>query len=141
MISGGIGDYMLKQINGTISELIAQQFFVKNNYIVSKPINDFNEYDLIIDREDCGIIKVQIKTIYWDNSKKRWLCSLVTSHRRSGRIYNKKYNDNSYDYLFGVNKENNKGYLIPKSHIKNSRSITFYPLDEKEEFINYRVDL
>lgn len=51
MISGGKGDYMLKQINGTISELIAQQFFVKNNYIVSKPINDFNEYDLTKDRQ------------------------------------------------------------------------------------------
>lgn len=38
----------IKHKNGTVSELLAEQFFIERGDIVSKPINDFSEYDLIV---------------------------------------------------------------------------------------------
>ncbi|MCM6843399.1 group I intron-associated PD-(D/E)XK endonuclease [Latilactobacillus curvatus] len=126
-----------KHVNGTVSELLAEAFFVSKGHIVSKPINDFNEYDLIIDCED-GLKRVQVKTIYWDNTKMRNMVSCVTSHiRGNNQRYNKKYNDKSFDILCAVHKDTKTFYLIPFEDIKGRRSITFYP-EGKPKTVNSR---
>ena len=126
-----------KHINGTVSELLAEAFFISKGYIVSKPINDFGEYDLIIDCED-GLKRVQVKTIYWDNSKMRNLVSCVTSHIRGNeKRYNKKYTSKSFDLLCAVHKESGSFYLIPFNEIEGRRSITFYP-DKKPSTVSSR---
>lgn len=128
-----------KHINGTVSELLAQQYFVNHGYIVSKPINDFSEYDLIIDKLNSnGLLRVQVKTVYFDNTKQRWLSSLVTSHiKGNGRRENKKYTEKSFDVGVFVCKEYNVIYIIPIEKIAGRRSITFYP-DGKPKTVNSR---
>jgi len=120
---------MEKHKKGTVSELLAMVFFKKNEYIVSKPISDFNEYDLIIDNG--SLWRVQVKTVYWDNSKHRYLISLVTSHiRGKGRKPNKKYTQKSFDVLCAVCEPENAIYVIPIKEIIGRRSITLYPTDK-----------
>ena len=127
-----------KHKTGTVSELIAASYFVRNNYIVSKPITDFHEYDLIVD--DGTLKRVQVKTAYWDNSKKRYLVSCVTSHiRGNGKRYNKKYSEGSFDILCAVEHKTNSIYLIPAEKIIGRRSITLYP-EGKPETVNSRYD-
>ncbi len=117
---------MEKHKQGTVSQLLAAQFFIQKDCIVSIPITDFGEYDLIID--DGKLNRIQVKTIYWDNSKQRYLISCVTSHIRGNyRRTNKKYTLMSFDYLLGVEKETQSYYLIPISEIAGRRSITVYP--------------
>lgn len=115
-----------KQINGTKSELLAQYYLINNGYFISKPINDFLEYDFIIDNKE-SLYRVQVKTIYFDNNKQRWLSSCITSHRRSSGVINKKYTINSFDYGLFICKEHNSAYFIPIDLIAERRSITFYP--------------
>jgi hypothetical protein len=127
---------MTKHKQGTVSELIASSYFIQNNYIVSKPINDFGEYDLIVDNGKLN--RVQVKTAYWDNSKKRYLISLVTSHiKRNGGSKNKKYTKNSFDILCAVQKETNTIYIIPIDKVIGRRSITVYP-NGKPETVSIR---
>ena len=117
-----------KQINGTKSELLAEYFLIAQGYIVSKPINDFLEYDFIADDRKGHLYKVQVKTIYFDNGKKRWMGSCVTSHiRGNGRRINKKYTAESFDFGLFICAEHNSAYMIPISLIEGRRSITFYP--------------
>ena len=117
-----------KQINGTKSELLAEYYLIRHGYNVSKPINDFSEYDFVIEDEYGKLFKVQVKTIYFDNSKKRWVGSCVTSHiRGNNRRTNKKYTEKSFDYGLFICAEYNKAYLIPIECIVGKRSITFYP--------------
>ena len=129
----------VKHKNGTVSELLAEQFFIERGDIVSKPINDFSEYDLIIDTPSLSKLqRVQVKTIYFDNSKQRWLASLVTSHiRGNGRRENKKYSQDSFDIGAFVCKEHDVIYIIPIEELAGKRSITFYP-DGKPETVNSR---
>ncbi len=122
---------MNKQKQGTVSELLAAQFFVQRGYAVSFPFDGFGEYDLIIDNGKLS--RIQIKTVYWDNSKQRYLISCVTSHiRGNNRRLNKKYSVLSFDYLLGVEKETQSYYLIPVEKIANRRSITVYPKGKPE---------
>lgn len=135
---------MDKHKQGTVSELLAAQFFIKKGCVVSFPFDGFGEYDLIIDNGTLS--RIQVKTIYWDNSKKRYLISCVTSHiRGNGRRTNKKYSDLSFDYLLGVEAETHSYYLIPIGKIAGRRSITVYPKgkpdtvrDRYEDFEQYR---
>lgn len=125
-----------KQINGTKSELLAEYYLINKGYVVSKPINDFFEYDFVIDDGSGVLYKVQVKTIYFDNNKQRWLGSCVTSHiRGNNRRTNKKYTEKSFDYGLFICAEHNKAYLIPIALIAGRRSITFYPngKDNKSE--------
>ena len=114
-----------KQRHGTESELLAEYYFVNIGCIVLKPINDFNEYGFVIDCNG-ALYKVQVKTIYFDNSKNRWLGSCVTSHIK-------------VDYALFVCKEHNCVYLVPIDKIVGRRSITFYP-DSKPESVNSRYE-
>lgn len=131
----------IKHKNGTVSELLAEQFFVERGDIVSKPINDFSEYDLIVDTPSLSKLqRVQVKTIYYDNSKQRWMASLVTSHiRGNGRRENKKYSEESFDIGVFVCKEFNAIYIIPIEELAGRRSITFYP-DGKPDTVNSRFN-
>ena len=131
----------IKHKNGTVSELLAEQFFIERGDIVSKPINDFSEYDLIIDTPSLSKVqRVQVKTIYYDNSKHRWIASLVTSHiRGNGRRENKKYSHDSFDIGVFVCKEYNAIYIIPIEELAGRRSITFYP-DGKPDTISTRFE-
>lgn len=117
-----------KHKHGTESELLAEYYLVHKGYVVSKPINDFNEYDFVIDEGSGTLQRVQVKTIYYDNSKHRWLSSCVTSHiRGNDRRTNKKYSNNSFDLGLFVCAEYMTVYLIPINSIVGRRSITFYP--------------
>ena len=128
-----------KHRHGIESEVLAEYYFVHNGFVVSKPINDFNEYDLVVDYN--GVFyRVQVKTIYYDNSRGRWLSSCVTSHiRGNNRRTNKKYSEDSFDYGLFICKEYNCVYYIPIDKIAGRRSITFYP-DGKPENINSRYN-
>lgn len=116
-----------KQINGTKSEILAQYYLINKGFLVSKPINDFLEYDFIADDDKGNIYRVQVKTIYFDNSKQRWLSSCVTSHKRSQGIVNKKYSIDSFDYGLFICEKYSIAYFIPIDLIAERRSITFYP--------------
>ena len=128
-----------KHKQGTVSELLAASYFADKGYIVSRPIDTYQEYDLIIDKDNI-LSRIQVKTIYWDNSKSRYLISLVTSHiRGNGRRTNKKYHNNSFDYLVGIEKETYALYQIPIKIITGRRSMTVYPKG-KPKTVNNRFN-
>lgn len=136
---------MNKQQQGAVSELLTASYFVQSGYLVSKPITDHWEYDLVVD--DGTLKRVQTKTVYWDNSKKRYLISCVTSHiRGNGRRLNKKYTESSFDIMVAIEPETLATYIIPVGVVAQRRSITVYPKGKPatvntryEDFERYRV--
>ncbi len=135
-----------KHLQGTVSELLASSYFVRKGSLVFTPIDGHGEYDLIAD-DGRQLLKVQVKTVYWDTSKNRHLISCVTSHiRGNGRRVNKKYADKSFDVLVGVERESGAIYAIPFEKILGRRSITVYPKGKTktngryEDFEQYRME-
>jgi len=134
-----------KQVKGIAAELVASSYFVQRGYQVSVPVSKFGEYDLILD-DGHSLSRVQVKTVYWDNSKKRYLLSCVTSHIRKSpeKNRNKKYTLTSFDWLVGICLDTGHIYQIPISKIAGRRSITVYPITQPEDkgnFEQYRMGL
>lgn len=131
-----------KHINGVVSELIAAAYYTKSGHSVYLPIDGHGEYDMVVD-DGIRLKRVQVKTIYWDNSKNRWLISFVTSHvRGNGRRVNKKYSLDSFDELLAVHVDSNTVYQIPVKDVAGKRSATVYPLDIKNgRYERYLVKL
>lgn len=125
-----------KHKNGIISEYLAAAWFTNNGFTVSWPSDCFGEYDFIIDDKVNSPKRVQVKTIFFDNGKGRYIGNTVLSHRLSnGHTINKKYSDNSFDLCAFVCRDYNAIYILPIELVKNRRCITFYP-DGSEP--NYR---
>jgi len=116
-----------KQKNGLLSESLTMTELIKNNIPFAIPFGSFDEYDFIA-KTSLGLKAIQVKTCYMDNSKNRFIVSLCTTHRRGGEtLKNKKYSDDSFDFLVGVCHEPLTYYIIPISEISGRRSITLYP--------------
>ena len=116
-----------KQKNGNLSESLIMTALIKNDIPFAIPYGSFDEYDFVIKTSE-GFKSIQAKTCYLDNSKQRFIVSLCTTHRRGGEsLTNKKYSNNSFDYLVAVCHEPLTYYIIPISEISGRRSITLYP--------------
>lgn len=135
-----------KHLQGTVSELLASSYFVQKGWTVFTPIDGHGEYDLVVEDNNNKLSRIQVKTIYWDSNKNRFLISCVTSHiRGNGRRINKKYKENCFDLLVGVEKNTDSIYIIPFEKIFGRRSITVYPNGKTktngryDDFEQYRV--
>ena len=104
--------YTNKQI-GNASLGTAIGFFTNIGCIVSIPLNDTQDYDLLIDF-DGSIKKVQVKGTSFKTNYGKYQVSLKSSGGTKGKIY-KTIKDTDVDLIFIATIEGDM-YLIPKEH-------------------------
>ena len=122
---------------GNIAIGAAIDYFLGRGQVVSIPINDSQDYDLVI--EDDGILKkVQVK---YTTSKREDRSGgnyqvplrLIGGSSKTNRVI-KKANEIEYDLLFVSTKDKEK-YLIPKEEIEHiTSSITLC-----EKYDKYKI--
>lgn len=107
---------------GNIGLGMAIQYFTENLYTVSLPLNDSQDYDLIIEDRDGSLKKVQVKTTHSKSECGTYCVNLRVLGGNSKKNYvHKKGNEIIYDLLF-VLCDNGDRYLIPKNIINNKSS-------------------
>ena len=104
---------------GNIGLGSAIEYFTRNNFIVSVPLNDSQDYDLIID-DGIKLQKIQVKT---SRSKTKYGSYCVDLRVSGGNATNKSIvrktsKETQYDLLFVLCDDGTK-YLIPKEEFKN----------------------
>ena len=110
---------------GTVGLAMAIAYFTKNGYIVSIPLNDSQDYDLIID-DGLKLQKVQVKTVlYQENGY--YKAELRT---KTTRGQNKNFAQNSSNYLY-IYTDNGDEFLIPKLDVGAKTAITLSKKYEK----------
>ena len=106
-------------------------YFTNCGYVVSIPLNDTQDYDLIV--EINGILhKVQVKGTSFKTNYGIYQVSLKSSGGTKGKIY-KTVKETDVDLVFIATVEGEM-YLIPKDKIKNTCTLN---LDKK--YIEYRL--
>ncbi len=111
--------YTNKQIgNAALGTAIG--YFTNEGYTVSIPLNDTQDYDLVVDI-DGKLRKVQIKGTSFKTKYGIYQVSLKSSGGTKGKIY-KTVKDTDVDLTF-VACDDGQMYLIPKNVIQNSSSI------------------
>ena len=108
-----------KQIGNT-SLGIAIAYFTAKGFIVSIPLNDTQDYDLIVDMFD-GLKKIQVKGTTFKTKNDIFQVALKSMGGTKGKYY-KTVKDTDIDYLFVVTANRNL-YLIPNEVIKNKYSL------------------
>lgn len=118
---------------GNSSLGIAIAYFTNNNYIVSIPLNDTQDYDLIAEKDN-KLFKVQVKGTSFKTKYDIFQVALKSAGGSKGKFY-KTVIDTNIDYLFVVTK-NLDMYLIPKNALLNK-----YTLNLGNNFKQYLVKL
>jgi len=106
----------------------AINFFVNNDYTVSIPLNDTQDYDLIVDKG--RLFKVQVKGTRQLNKSKLSKIPIVTLESMGGRV-GKVYKtviDTSVDLLYVYSFATFQQWLIPVSQITSRATLN---LDKK----------
>ena len=117
--------------NGVVCEFLAAAWFESNGFTVSWPSDSTVEYDFIADNKT-ERQRVQVKKIYYDNAKKRFIGGMSTTHKTSdGSNHYKKYKADSFDICAFVCVELNAIYIVPGEYVYRRSSITFYPDNKK----------
>ena len=100
----------------------AIQYFTQNLYLVSLPLNDSQDYDLVVEDRDGTLKKVQVKTSTQLNEYGTYSVNLrVLGGNSKSNYVHKKGTEIIYDWLF-ILCDNGDRYLIPKDIIKDLKS-------------------
>lgn len=94
-------------------------YFGMNGYTVSIPLNDTQEYDLLVDNGN-NILKISVKATSQRSQYGVSIVSLRNTGGTSGVIYRREKDKNN-DYVFVINELEEK-WLLPKE-ILTSNSI------------------
>lgn len=131
-----LANYRNSKKQGDIGLVLAIAWFEINDYPVSIPLTDSQDYDLVADMNDC-LKKVQVRTTYNQQESGSYEVNLrVMGGNQSGAGKTKRFIDTKVDYLFVV-VENGAKYLLPKSAITNKRAINVCNDGKYEQ---YRVE-
>ena len=107
---------------GNIGLGSAIQYFSQNLYTVSLPLNDSQDYDLIIEDRDGTLKKVQVKTSTQLTEHNTYAVNLrVLGGNAKQNYVHKRGDEIIYDLLF-ILCDNGDRYLIPKEIIKELKS-------------------
>jgi hypothetical protein len=104
---------------GNVGVAAAILYFSKQGFTVSVPLNDSQDYDLVVDLQD-GLKKVQVKTTKFKSEYGRYQVSVKSAGGTNGGIY-ARVCEGSADLLY-VLCEDCTQYLIPKEFFKDKRS-------------------
>ena len=116
---------------GNTSLGMAIAFYTSNGYIVSIPLNDTQDYDLIVDKNNI-IKRVQVKGTSCKNSNGKFQVALKSCGGTQGKTY-KTVKDTEVDEVF-IFLGSGDVYIIPIEKIENKSTLTIC-----EKYSQYKV--
>lgn len=118
---------------GNSSLGLAISYFSGNGYVVSIPLNDTQDYDLIVEKDNL-LYKVQVKGTSFKTKYGIYQVALKSCGGTKGKVY-KTVIESKADLLFIATK-NRDLYLIPISNLRNT-----YTLNLGKEYKKYLLTL
>ena len=118
---------------GNIGLGSAIQYFSQKLYTISLPLNDSQDYDLVVEI-DGKLYKVQVKTTTIKGKSGYYQPYIRQTCKNTKRNYTKSAIELKYDYLF-VTGDNLESWFIPKDKIKKIKTA----LTLNKDFDQYKV--
>jgi len=118
---------------GNISLGIAIAYYTSNGYTVSIPLNDTQDYDLIVDKENI-LKKVQVKSTSCKTKYGNYQVALKSCGGTKGKTY-KTVIETNIDELF-ILVEDLSMYILPVEEVKNKSTLNICDKYEKYKVSN-----
>ncbi|WP_157669216.1 group I intron-associated PD-(D/E)XK endonuclease [Bacillus cereus] len=123
------GTAMTSRLQGNAGVGMAIAYFTSQKYIVSIPLSDTQDYDLVVDMGS-GLKKVQVKTASSLQGNKNYTVTLKQSkHNTKGNTI-KNFDEYDCEYVF-ISVIDGTMYLIPRSEITARSAIVLYDKYDK----------
>lgn len=123
---------MNSKLKGNIALGNCINFATQNNFIVLLPLNDAQDYDVIIDNGQ--LLKIQVKFTGTQSDNGNYIVDTrVRGHVNAQGEYYIKKDVSVVDYYF-ITTEEGKNYFIPYNLIKGKQSFTI-----NKDYNNYLV--
>ena len=116
---------------GNTSLGIAIAYYSSNGYTVSIPLNDTQDYDLIVDKDNV-LKKVQVKSTACKTKYGNYQVALKSCGGTKGKTY-KTLIDTNIDELFILTEDFNM-YILPVEEIENKSTLNIC-----EKYCKYKV--
>ena len=120
------------KIQGCIGLGQAIAYFTKMGYVVSSPLNDSQDYDLVVEINE-KLYKVQVKTTTIKTGSGYYQPYIKSCCKNTKKSYIRYADEFKYDYLF-VTADNLESWFIPKTVINQKVAVTL-----NKEFDQYKV--
>lgn len=111
---------------------IAIAYYTANGYVVSIPLNDTQDYDLIVEKDNT-LKRIQVKATSCKTKYSTYQVALKSCGGTSGKTY-KTLIDTNIEDIFIFTDELDI-YIIPKEIIRNKTTINLC-----EKYKNYKVN-
>ena len=111
---------------------MAIAYYTSNGYIVSLPLNDTQDYDLIVEKNN-KLRRVQVKSTSCKTKYGVYQVALKSCGGTIGKTYKTIINTNIEDIFIFL--EDKSMYIIPKEEIKNRATLNIC-----EKYIKYKVE-
>ena len=118
---------------GNIGMCYAMAYYAKLGWVISIPITDCQDYDLVVDNGE-KLLKIQVKTTNFLD-KSIYQVNLRTTSGNKTSVKRKDFSENSSDILFILTGDKTM-YSIPKENIESKTTINL-----GEKYKNYIVTL
>ena len=116
---------------GNTGLAMAIAYYVSNGYTVSIPLNDTQDYDLIVDRNN-ALKRIQVKSTSCRGKSENYQVALKSCGGTKGKTY-KRVIDTYIEEVF-ILTEKKEMYAIPINIIKNKSTLAIC-----EKYEKYRV--
>ena len=117
---------------GNVGLAMAIAYFTKEEYLVSLPLVDIDDYDLIVDMGKKGLKKVQAKTTEYITRHGIYQILLKTCGGNQSFNTVKRFDGTKVDFIFAVTEEGTM-YLIPTN--KNTPKATMNLGPDRAKYI------
>ena len=107
---------------------VAIAYYTSNGYIVSIPLNDTQDYDLIVEKDN-KLSRVQVKVTSCKTKYGVYQVPLKSCGGTSGKTYKTIINTDIEEVF--ILTEDMSIYIIPKEDIKNKTTLNICPKYEK----------
>jgi len=124
-------EFKTNKQKGNTSLGIAIAYYSSNGYTVSIPLNDTQDYDLIVDKDNT-LNKVQVKATGCKTKYENYQVALKSCGGTKGKTY-KTIIDTNIDELFIVTEDLNL-YIFPIKEIRNKSTLNIC-----SKYDNYKV--
>ncbi|MGN1310490.1 MAG: group I intron-associated PD-(D/E)XK endonuclease [Clostridia bacterium] len=124
-------NFITNKEKGNTSLGIAIAYYTSNGYTVSIPLNDTQDYDLLVDKNNI-IKKVQVKSTGCKTKYGNYQVALKSCGGTKGNTY-KTVVETNIDELF-ILTEDLRMYILPKEEIHNKSTLNIC-----DKYVKYRV--
>ena len=126
-------NFLTNKEKGNSGSGIAIAYFSTNGYVVSIPLNDTQDYDLVVEKEN-KLQRVQVKSTGCIGKGGNYQVALKSCGGTKGKTY-KTIIETNIDLIF-ILTETKSMYLIPKENISNVSTLSLC-----DKYVEFKVQL